>query len=106
MHTCKQDQIDAIAEVLSEQVGFASGSGNPNVQGWQDIVEFLFADERIKAALIDRYGDRVSEYADRIDEAYDRDHDADQRFDAQRDRRMEGHWAQVAMDITRQEGSK
>ncbi len=90
-------QIEAIAEVLSEQVGFRRGAVNPDTGGWQDIVEFLFADENIKRVLIERYGDRISDYADRIDAAYDADCDADQR-----DRRMEGHWAQLAQAITRQ----
>ncbi len=100
-------QIEAIAEVLSENVGFRAGAGNPDVNGWQDIVEFLFQDERIKAALVERYGDRISDYADRIDEAYDRDLEADRRFDGQRDRRMEKHWAQlVAEAITRQEARR
>ncbi len=103
-------QIEALAEVLSEQVGFTRGATNPDTRGWQDIVEFLFQDERIKTALIERYGDRISEYADKIDAEFDRardaDHDADQRFDAERDRRMEGHWAQLAMAITRQEARR
>lgn len=99
-------QIEAVAEALSEAVGFRADAGNPNVSGWQDIVEFLFQDERIKAALIERYGDRISEYADRIDEAYDRDLEADRRFDGQRDRRMEGHWARLAEAITRQEARR
>lgn len=100
-------QIEAVAEALSEAVGFRADAGNPNVQGWQDIVEFLFQDERIKTALIERYGDRISDYADRIDAEFDRERDADQdRFDAQRDRRMEGHWARLAEAITRQEARR
>ncbi len=97
-------QIEAIAEVLSENVGFASSSGNPNLSGWCDIVEFLFADERIKTALIERYADRLSEYADRIDEAYDRDRD--RRDEGEEDRRLNSHWVQLAEAITRQEARR
>ncbi len=97
-------QIEAIAEVLSENVGFASSSGNPNLSGWCDIVEFLFADERIKTALIERYGDRISDYADKIDAEYDRDRD--QRDEGEEDRRLNRHWMQLAEAITRQEARR
>ncbi len=95
-------QVEAIAEVLSEQVGFSRTATNPDTQGWRDIVQFLFQDERIKQALIERYGDRISEYADRIDAEYDRD----RRDEVDEDRRLNGHWAQLAEAITRQEARR
>lgn len=97
-------QIEAIAEVLSENVGFSADAFNPNVTGWQDIIQFLFADERIKAALIERYQDRIADYADRIDEAYDRDRD--RRDEAEIERGLSGHWMQLAEAITRQEARR
>ncbi len=80
--------VEAIAEVLSEQVGFHADAFNPNVQGWHDIVEFLFQDERIKVALIERYADRISDYADRIDAELERDRETYQRYLGQRRSRI------------------
>ncbi len=91
-------QVEAIAEALSEQVGFTRGSINPDLIGWRDIVEHLFQDERIKVALIERYADRISDYADyadrisdyadRIDAELERDRETYQRYLGQRRSRI------------------
>ncbi len=98
------NQIDAIAEVLSENVGFTRGAVNPDTQGWRDIVEWLFEMPEVRVALVERYGDRITEYAERVEEAYERD--AERERVAAMESRLDQHYFELAKAITRQYARK
>ncbi len=98
----QSEQVAIIAEVLSENVGFDRQSANPDAAGWRDIVEFLLADDEIRAVLLRKYADRLHEREDVAAASYDADTHADRAFSS----RMDSHYFELAKALASQEARK